>query len=1120
MAGSGTDGGFAALRVEGGLIPNEFLASVAGRGAHRQEPADYGLLPSFSLREELGRYWRLGSALHKRYLRDRVRQDRDARMVGVDNWLVPFCKRLLRYQDLTPSKGRVLDERTYRITHHSANGAVPFLLLTHELALDKAAAGLTDGGPKIAPHNMMQEYLNADAESLWGIVANGARLRIVRDNASFTRPAFIEADLDLMFQDELYADFRALWLIAHESRLKPADNRPSKCIIEIWRKKASEKGERAREQLREGVEKALKELGAGFLQHAENGALQDSLAQGAVTPGGYFKELLRLIYRLLFLFTAEDRNLLHAPDAGGEQKRLYEEGYSVARLRRRALRRRHWDRHSDLWQGLLVTFQGLARGEDAMALPALGGLFSMDHCAMLDRLQLSNRHLLKAVRSLAYFQVGSRLTRVNYRDMETEELGSVYESLLELYPEIAANGQGSTLNFLKGNKKKLTGSYYTPAKLVNELVKSTLEPVLATAIAKRPGAPREAILALKVLDPACGSGHFLLAAARRMARELARLGSDTGAYDVAAFQHALRDVMRCCVYGVDKNELAVELCKAALWIEAVEPGKPLNFLESRIRHGDSLLGVLNPELLEKGIPKAAYKPIRGDDKEVCSALQARNAVQLKTAGLQLSLFEEYAEDEAVMSASLADMPENTIDEINEKRRVWQEESRQRMRDRYPSNLFVGAFFARKVPETEESIPTTVDLRRVEFGKVRQFSVEALVEEIAEQHRFFHWHADLPEVMRDGGFDVIFANPPWELMMLMEKEFFASRAPRIASARNQAARHKLIEALGRDDASASDQQLFREYEAAKRGSEATSLFLREGGRFPLTGIRRINTYAVFAETVLNLLKPTGRAGMIVPTGIATDYSTQEWFRLVVESGRLHSLYDFENRRGIFRGVHKSYKFSLVTIGGTETARHVADYAFYLQDVEDLADDKRHIHLSAADFALFNPNTGTCPIFRSRRDLEVARKMYGHAGVLWRDASGDRQESNPWGIRLQQMFNMASDSRLFRTREELLERGYTLEGNMFVRGQERYMPLYEAKLFHQYDHRFATFDGVSQQDRKKGRAKPLSSEEKQDPGAVPIPRYWLDAREVAQKLTATGPVASQRPAPLLATPPPPQ
>ncbi len=1081
-------------------MPPDFLTRVAALHAPRQKAADYGLMKSFELKEELGRYWRLGSDLHSRYRLRRVQKNRDLRRIGVDDWLVPFCRKLLGYEELMPSGSRTLGDRVYKITHQAWNGTVPMLFVTRDLELDRATSSLGDEGLRIAPHALMQEYLNADDRSLWGIVANGRKLRILRDNVSLTRPAYLEADLDLIFQDELYADFAALWLFAHATRLKPEDSKPSKCIAEVWRSKAIEDGERARERLREGVTEALCRLGTGFLQHARNKELPTALAIGALTPRVYLQQLLRLVYRLLFLFTAEDRNLLHIPDADEKQKSLYRDGYSLSRLRQRALRRRHYDRHGDLWQGLLITFRGLARGEIALALPALGGLFAEDQCKLLDDLALSNGHLLEAIRSLAFFHFGNLLTRVNYRDLGTEELGSVYESLLELHPVIEANANGPSLGFKKGNKKKLTGSYYTPPDLVNQLVKSTLEPVLARVIGENPEAPRKAILALKVLDPACGSGHFLLAAARRMAAELARLESDTDAYDDMARQHALREVIRWCIYGVDKNDLAVELCKAALWIEAVEPGRPLTFLNSRIRHGDSLIGLVSSDLMNRGIPNTAFKGVSGDDRKVCRELRKWNALQPTRKGVQIGLYDGSTDSVSVVHPGVANMPEDTIEDITKKEWAWQAAYERLELKRYPSNLFVGAFFAPKLPTTRDSVPTSEDLGRARVGMPRRKGVSAAVAELAAKFQFFHWHADMADVMRGGGFDVILANPPWERITLKEKEFFASRAPQIADAPNKAARQRLIEALSRKDAAPADQFLFRELEFAKRAAAATSVFLHESGRFPLTGVGDVNTYAVFAETILELLKPNGRAGMIVPTGIATDFSTKAWFSRVVESGQLVSLYDFENRKGLFTGVHKSYKFSLITLGGNRNTREVADYAFYLQAVGDLAEEERHIGLSSSDFALFNPNTKTCPIFRSRRDLEIARKMYRRSGVLCTDAAGHRPGSNPWGVKLRTMFHMANDSNLFHTREQLAARGFKLVGNVFVYGDERYMPLYEAKLFHQYDHRFATFDGVSAEDLKKGRARQLTSDEKRMPGEVPIPRYWVHEESVMDKLGA--------------------
>src|SRR5690606_8852738 len=354
---------------------------------------------------------------------------------------------------------------------------------------------------------------------------------LLRDNPSLTRPADIEADLELIFEDQLYADFAALWLTIHATRLRPVGGKAAGCILEVWRQEAQETGQRALDNLREGVAQALRELGTGFLEHPANESLRAAISAGELTTEAYFQELLRLVYRLLFLFTAEDRNLLHPPEATEEQRRIYREGYSLARLRERAARRRDGDRHSDLWHGLQIVFRGLAHGAPALGLPALGGLFAPDQCPHLDAAQITNERLLAAIRALSFFRSNDVLVRVNYRDMGTEELGSVYESLLDLHPRIDVEARPWVFGFVsdveagttRGSARKLTGSYYTPPSLVNELIKSALEPVMEETIKRHPDNPRAALLNLKIIDPACGSGHFLLAAARRMATELPRL---------------------------------------------------------------------------------------------------------------------------------------------------------------------------------------------------------------------------------------------------------------------------------------------------------------------------------------------------------------------------------------------------------------------------------------------------------------------------------------------------------------------------------------------------------------------------------------------------------------------
>ena len=208
-------------------------------------------------------------------------------------------------------------------------------------------------------------------------------------------------------------------------------------------------------------------------------------------------------------------------------------------------------------------------------------------------------------------------------------------------------------------------------------------------------------------------------------------------------------------------------------------------------------------------------------------------------------------------------------------------------------------------------------------------------------------------------------------------------------------------------------------------------LGQEGRFPITGVGDVNTYAIFAETCLRLIRPRGRSGLIVPSGIATDNSTKDLFVEMLTKKRLISLYDFENRDAVFPGVHRSYKFCLLTLSGLPSAR--AEFAFFLHHTEQLRDSERRFTPSADDFALFNPNTRTCPIFRTRRDMEIARNMYRHSGIYWKDSTAVEAELNPWGGMFQSMFHMSNDSDQFRTRKWLEGEGWQLRDNEFVRGK---------------------------------------------------------------------------------------
>jgi len=281
----------------------------------------------------------------------------------------------------------------------------------------------------------------------------------------------------------------------------------------------------------------------------------------------------------------------------------------------------------------LSTFEIFERPEQAAKLgtTAFGGqLFDPKSLGPLGACSLSNAALFHALDRLCSFDDPKTRQRlpVNFGALATEEFGSVYESLLELHPVIeTAPLPCFAFKQTAGNDRKTSGSFYTPTTLVDCLLDSALDPVLDDHIRnhKALGYPsaEAAILSLKVCDPACGSGHFLIAAAQRTARRLAQLraGDDEPAPD--QLRHALREVISHCIYAVDINPMSVELCRVALWLEAVEPGKPLSFLDHHLRVGNSLLGA-TPELVAEGLPDDAFTAIEGDDKKACSLLKKRN----------------------------------------------------------------------------------------------------------------------------------------------------------------------------------------------------------------------------------------------------------------------------------------------------------------------------------------------------------------------------------------------------------------------------------------------------------------------------------------------------------------
>lgn len=761
--------GFEALAIEGGLLTPDFLVAIAGLEAPRQSPTDYRVPRGIQARDEIGRAWRIAEA-HWQDVESAV-----AAGGSVARPMTAILRDAFGWSSLSTATGpRMMNHRAFPISAFALGETVPVVLASPSIDLDKATAEFGDGQKRRSAFGLVQEYLNASSASFWGVTTNGLALRITRDNASLTRPAWIEADLARIMREERYADFSGLWLLLHESRFGATGSPAHECPLEAWRAASAAAGTAARDRLRAGVEAALRELGAGFLKHPGNDSLRERLQSGALDPAGYQQQLLRLVYRLIFLLVAEERDLLHPDGSEPAVRELYRDGYSLGRLRERAARRRAHDRHDDVWAGLQVVWRACARGEARLGIPALGGLFAEHQTPDLDSARIANRFLLSAVYRLTWLEERDTLVRVNWRDMGTEELGSVYESLLELVPVVRDDarhfgfmgdtlpGEGRAERQTRGHARKLTGSYYTPDSLVQALLDSALDPVAQRA--ESASDPERAILSLAILDPACGSGHFLLGAARRLASRLARVRSD-GTPSPAAYRTALRDVITHCIYGVDKNAMAIELARIALWLEAIDPGRPLAFLDHHLVHGDAILGVMDPSPLEQGIPDEAFSPLTGDSKDVAKELKKRNAhtrKQLERERADGQFVLTFATDEWARRLTAVDaMSDGSLDAVAAKeaalRAVLASDAN---RSRFAQDAYLAAFLLPKTAETKGSIPTTGTLRDLAAGVAPAAATVGAVNEIARTTPFLHWSVAFAPIMARGGFDVVLGNPPW------------------------------------------------------------------------------------------------------------------------------------------------------------------------------------------------------------------------------------------------------------------------------------------------------------------------------------------------------------------------
>ncbi len=1012
-------------------------------------------------------------------------------------------------------------------------------------SLDGSGSGARPGETAA---QQLQRYLliagTDSGESLrWGILTNGARWRIYSYRAR-PRNRTWEIDLaDLLVSQDLFNQaltdearhqLRIAWLLFRRDSWIAAEGERESLLDRLLNE-----GRRSDQQVADNLSDAIftqvyPDLIASFWRRSPE-ASADDVARAAL----YF------LYRLLFLSYAEDRGLLPVES----------ESYAPVSLRR-AVRDRVGNGHqypqrsTTLWDAIETLRDMVDQGDEQLGVPAYDGrLFAPIH-RLLDEIKVPDAELAAIIAPLSHDQG----RYISYRLLSVQQLGSIYEKLLEFTPQRDASGAVDTV--LQPYARKDTGSYYTPQELVDLIVEQALTPLVEERIAAFRNDPREendpalALLKLKILDPAMGSGHFLITAIDWLAERIVDLLGENWEHD-ADYESPLRAelaqirqelteepegppnnpaveqiernrallaradppedralirrmVLKRCIYGVDKNPLAVELARVAFWLHTFTPPLPLPYLSHRIRAGDSLLGISVEHAAQyvdewgRDYTADGLRSQRGDLTE-----STRQSEQRMAESLDLTLFaidiSEDNHDKIEIASIRARHALNLMAGFRWLSAGLNKGERERFHE--PLSDALSGHPGRAVAilyngENREGLtPSTPAFQEIR-GQIRT---------LTERERPFHWDIEFPQVMGAGGFDAVITNPPWDRIEQQEREWFAARGSEIANL-EPAARRKAAIAEG----IANGDLLCVQYEEARAQAAAMRLVCRESGDYPLLSGGRTNFYSLFVERSLALINPNGIAGILTPSGIYSDQTAARFFREMSTSGRVGGIYDFENRRSEnpdagtarwFPDVHPQFKFCAAVFAGAERRFEEAKCGFYLHGKADLAKLDRVFPLTPDDFARINPNTGAAPTLRSRADAELVRRIYREHPVLVDRSGGDEVKAYP--IRFTQgLFNMTSDSALFRTANELEAEGcYRVAGHRWRRGDTEWAPLYQGRMIHHFDHRANAVGFNPESQDNPYFSIEVSDEEKRDAAFFPNVQYWVSVEEIAPLLPRT-------------------
>ena len=715
---------YPSITLTGPIFTFDTLEKIAIFDECNQTAQEYGTSSKDELRDDILFKWAQFRELYKRFNEkiEKATEDNKKTTITRKDLLIPLLQ-FLGYEVKYDASNEIIDDRSYNINHRASNlDNFPLYIIGAHQSLDKK-----EDGKRNSPHALVQEYLN-HTEHLYSIISNGKQLRVLRDSSILTKLSYLEFNLERMVEEELYADFVLMYLLLHHTRM-PQTIGAQSSIIEQYHDHGLESGSRIRERLSIAVERAILNLGDGLLREEANQELRDWVKREGAKA--YYAKLLKLVYRMLFLMVIEERDLIF-PEVKKEDKdeaekilrnkKIYASSYSMERFRK-LCKTKHliMYKHTDLWENLKNTFQLFEPRNIGTKLgiqPLGGDLFSTSAIAMLYNTKMRNGLLMDIISSLHQFESKQGVTiAINYKSLDVEEFGSVYEGLLEKEPVVSTGETG--FSFVQGKDRSSSGSHYTPDELVQPLIKHSLEHLIQDIVSDKLVSNTdkvEKLLRFKVADIACGSGHILLAAARRIGLEVARLRTGSEQPEPNEVRRGVRHAIRNCIYGVDKNPYAVELCKVALWLEAHVPGEPLNFLDSKIKNGDAIVGLAHFDELENGIADEAFKKLYDDeDADILKEMRRDNKKGqeswkiIKSADNKNNKLLENYKVKAVELNAILDLPENNIEEIETKQKAYIKylSGPEYLRLKSFADIQIAQFFTKKTIENKHKLLHTI-----------------------------------------------------------------------------------------------------------------------------------------------------------------------------------------------------------------------------------------------------------------------------------------------------------------------------------------------------------------------------------------------------------------------------